>query len=74
MIDPLTLVLIGVLLGGVLRVAQTRAEADVLRARAELARAVAQLPPRAEIDEHECDGGRSVLPSAPSWPGVEDGH
>jgi hypothetical protein len=66
--DPLTTVLVGAAAATAGRVAVTHAETRRLRARAELARAVAALPPGTEITSTTPDGSRWDIrvPAAPA--------
>jgi RNA polymerase sigma factor (sigma-70 family) len=61
MIDPFTVAAIGAGVHGVGRLANARAEVTVLRAQAELARAVAVLPPGTEISGTGRNGSRWVV-------------
>jgi hypothetical protein len=61
MIDPLTAATIGAGVHGMVRMVNAHADATRLRARAELAWAVAQLPPGTEISGTGRDGGRWVV-------------
>jgi len=74
MIDPLSVVIAAVV-GNVLRLVQARAEADMLRARAELAQAASQLLPGTEISGTGW-GGQWLLrvPAMPGLSGVRDGY
>jgi hypothetical protein len=74
MIDPLTLAAIGAGMRSLVQLSSARAEARVLRARADLARAAAGLSPGTEIGATDRHGNTWVVRarSVPQLPGADD--
>ena len=61
MLDPVTLAVIGTALHNVTRLSSARADVRVLRARADLARAAAQLTPGTEIRSSDRRGSSWIV-------------
>jgi hypothetical protein len=76
MVDPMTLAAVGAALRSVPQLVSAHADTRVLRARADLARAAAQLPAGTEISSSDRNGNTWIVRvgSTPMVPGGVDEH